>query len=51
MSLPKFSLISTDIHEIRSLIAHRAYSKRQHDTQYFIDDIPVGWRRELPARL
>ena len=42
----KFSLISADIHEIRNLIAHRAYSKRQHQTQYFIDDIPEGWRRE-----
>jgi hypothetical protein len=42
----KFSLISADVHEIRNIIAHRAYSKRQHDTQYFIDDISEGWRRE-----
>ncbi len=47
----RFSLISTHIHEIRNLIAHRAYSKRQHDTQYFIDDISEGWRREPDGTL
>lgn len=47
----RFSLISEDIHEIRNLIAHRAYSKRQHETQYFIDDIGEGWRRESDGTL
>ena len=47
----EFSRISEDLHEIRNLIAHRAYSRRQHDTQYFIDDIPEGWRREPDGTL
>ena len=47
----KFSLISEDIHEIRNLIAHRAYSKRQHETQYFIDDVAEGGRREPDGTL
>jgi hypothetical protein len=47
----RFSLVSEDIHEIRNLIAHRAYSKRQHETQYFIDDIEEGWCREADGTL
>jgi hypothetical protein len=47
----RFSMISEDIHEIRNIIAHRAYSKRQHETQYFIDDISEGWRRDPDGTL
>jgi len=47
----KFSLIAKDVHEVRNIVAHRAYSKRQHDTQYFIDDIVEGWRRDTDGTL
>ena len=42
----KFSIISSEIHDVRNIIAHRGYSKRQHEVQYFVDDIDQGWRRE-----
>jgi hypothetical protein len=42
----KFSMISSEIHDVRNIIAHRGYSKMQHEVQYFVDDISQGWRRE-----
>ncbi len=47
----KFSRVSADIHDVRNVIAHRAYSKLQHVTQYFIDDIDEGWKREADGSL
>ena len=42
----KFSTISHEIHDIRNIIAHRGYSKMQHEVYYFADHIEEGWRRE-----
>jgi hypothetical protein len=47
----KFSRIACEIHDVRNIIAHRGYSKMQHEVQYFIDDIPEGWRREVDGSL
>jgi hypothetical protein len=47
----KFSVISSEIHDIRNIIAHRGYSKMQHEVQYFVDDISQGWRRETDGSL
>ena len=47
----KFSTISSEIHETRNLIAHRGYSKRQHEVQYVADDMEEGWRREEDGSL
>jgi len=47
----KFSVISSEIHNVRNIIAHRGYSKMQHEVQYFADDIIQGWRREMDGSL
>jgi len=47
----KFSMIASEIHNVRNIIAHRGYSKKQHEVQYFIDDINQGWRRETDGTL
>ena len=47
----KFSMISYELHDIRNIIAHRGYSKLQHEVQYFIDDIKEGWRQENDGSL
>jgi hypothetical protein len=47
----KFSKIAAEIHDVRNIIAHHGYSKMQHEVQYFIDDIPEGWRREMDGSL
>lgn len=47
----KFSVISSEIHDIRNIIAHRGYSKMQHEVQYFVDDISQGWRTETDGSL
>ena len=47
----KFSRIANEIHNVRNIIAHRAYSKAQHEIAYFRDDIPEGWRREPDGSL
>ena len=47
----KFSLISSELHDVRNVIAHRAYSRLQHVVQYFIDDIEEGWKREADGTL
>jgi hypothetical protein len=47
----KFSRIASEIHDVRNIIAHRGYSRMQHEVQYFIDDIPEGWRRERDGSL
>lgn len=47
----KFSTIASEIHDVRNIIAHRGYSKAQHEVQYFIDDICEGWRREVDGSL
>jgi len=47
----RFSRISSEIHDVRNIIAHRGYSKMQHEVQYFVDDIPEGWRREEDGSL
>ena len=47
----RFSTIAAEIHDVRNLIAHRRYSKTQHEVQYFADDIPEGWRRETDDSL
>ena len=47
----KFSTISSEIHDVRNIIAHCGYSKMQHEVQYFIDDISQGWRREEDGSL
>jgi hypothetical protein len=47
----KFSLISSEIHDVRNVIAHNAYSRLQHVVQYFIDDIEEGWKRDADGTL
>ena len=47
----KFSRISREIHDVRNVLAHRAYSKMQHVVQYFVDDIDQGWARERDGSL
>jgi len=47
----RFSRIASEIHDVRNIIAHRGYSKTQHEVQYFIDDIAEGWRREADGSL
>jgi hypothetical protein len=47
----RFSTISSEVHNVRNIIAHRGYSKTQHKVQYFIDDIKEGWRRENDGSL
>jgi hypothetical protein len=47
----KFSMIASEIHDVRNIIAHRGYSKMQHDVQYFSDDISEGWKREPDGSL
>lgn len=47
----KFSRISSHIHDVRNVIAHRAYSKMQHVVRSFVDDIEQGWRREEDGSL
>ena len=47
----KFSRIAPEIHDVRNIIAHRGYSKMQHEVQYFIDDIPEGWKKEADGSL
>jgi hypothetical protein len=47
----KFSRIAAEIHDVRNIIAHRGYSKTQHEVQYFVDDIAEGWRREADGSL
>jgi hypothetical protein len=36
---------------VRNIIAHRGYSKMQHEVQYFADEIREGWRREMDGSL
>lgn len=47
----KFSRIAQEIHGVRNIIAHRGYSKTQHEIQYFLDDMAEGWRREVDGSL
>lgn len=42
----RFSLISDDIHGLRNIMAHQGYSGLQHRVEYFVDDMPEGWRRD-----
>lgn len=43
---PQFALIASEIHEVRNLIAHRAYSGLQHTVEYFADDITEAWKKD-----
>jgi hypothetical protein len=47
----RFSMVSSEIHDVRNIIAHRGYSKTQHEVEYFVDDISQGWRREPDGSL
>ena len=42
----KFSRIASELHDVRNVVAHEAYSSLQHSVEYFRDDIEDGWRRE-----
>lgn len=42
----RFSLISDDIHDLRNIMAHQGYSSLQHRVEYFVDDMPEGWKRD-----
>jgi len=42
----KFSEVASEVHDVRNLIAHRAYSGLQHSVEYFADDIDEKWRKD-----
>jgi hypothetical protein len=39
----KFSLIASELHHVRNIIAHQTYSSVQHKVEYFADEIEDGW--------
>ncbi len=40
-----FSAIASEIHDVRNIVAHQAYSGLQHTVEYFADDIEAGWTK------
>jgi hypothetical protein len=40
-----FSPIASEIHDVRNVIAHQAYSGLQHRIEYFADEIDAGWQK------
>jgi hypothetical protein len=41
-----FSQIGSEIHAVRNIIAHQAYSGLQHSVEYFADKMDDNWRKE-----